>query len=301
MTERRWGAVVLGALVILLGLGFWHLKDQDPARAGGSKRGKVAVIDLYGPISFSDDGFGVSDTDRVVRRLRALRRRPEVKAVVLRINSPGGSVAAVQEVHQEVVALKQAGKIVVSSFGDVAASGGYYVAAPSHKIVANPGTLTGSIGVVFQLGNVQELMKKVGVRIETLKSGDMKDSGSPFRTLREAERRHFLALINEAYGQFFQAVADGRGLPARKLRPLADGRVFTGSQAKDFGLVDVLGNYETALDVARELAGIKTDEEPMVFAPSPFEKFMRLIGASFRSRLPVAWPAQGVRFEYTWE
>jgi protease IV len=302
--DRQRGFLLLALYAVLSAAVLW--RAPRPAAPGAaapakSRAGTVAVVDIYGPITLGA-GWGVSDVDRTVRRLREFRRNNDVKAVLLRINSPGGSVAAVQEIHQGVAALRAAGKVVVASLGDVAASGGYYVAAPAHKIVANPGTLTGSIGVILELGNVQELFKKVGIKTETVKSGRLKDIGSPFRPLDPAERVVFQGIVDDAYGQFFRAVAEGRGMPAEKLRPLADGRIFTGSQAQAAGLVDALGNFNTAAELARQLAGLPADH-PLRFSPvSPWEKFLKLIGdKTAESRLPVPWPSRKTRFEYVWE
>jgi protease-4 len=303
MTSRRRGLILLISYLVLMAAAVWHTRRPGPRKAPSSSKETIAVIEIKGPITSSaGDSFGGMDVDRLVRRLSALRGQPEVKAVLLRIDSPGGSVAAVQEIHQEVVALRKAGKIVVSSFGDVAASGGYYIASASDKIVANPGTLTGSIGVLFQLGNVEGLFKKVGVRMETIKSGSMKDAGSPFRALSPRERELFQGLVSDAYDQFFRAVAEGRGLPKPKLRLLADGRVFTGSQAKAAGLVDELGNFETAVRVARELAGIKAEKPPLVYSVPPWERLFSIFGTQASHRLAMPWPPQKrVRFEYVWE
>ncbi len=314
MTHKRWGAAILLLYFAAAGAAVWRLRApaSPPApRASApaavvrphSHEGMIAVVEFQGPISLSMGGLGQSDVERSLRHLRELRDRKDIKAVILRINSPGGSVAAVQEVHQEVLALRKAGKVVVSSFGDVAASGGYYIAAASDRIVANPGSLTGSIGVLFQLGNVQELFKKFGVRMETIKSGALKDAGSPFRDITAQERLVFQGLVGDAYDQFFQAVSEGRNMPARRLRPLADGRVFTGAQAKAVGLVDELGGFETAVQVAKELAGLKA-EKPVLFYPvSPWERFTGLLGgAASQNRLPWGLNnGRGARFEYVWE
>jgi protease IV len=302
VTARRRGLLVLCLYAAFAAAALWRLRVAPgrpaPAAAGGEM---IAVVELQGPISLSMSGFGGTDVEGALRHLRSLRARRDVKGVLLRINSPGGSVAAVQEIHQEVLALRKAGKPVVSSFGDVAASGGYYIASACDRIVANPGSLTGSIGVVLQLGNVQELFKKFGVRVETFKSGAMKDAGSPFRELREDERRVYQALVTDAYEQFFRAVAEGRKMPEAKLRPLADGRVFTGTQAKEAGLVDELGNFDTAVQVLREVAGIRAEKPPLLYTTSPWQRLLHMLGSRMtESRLP-SWPAKGVRFEYVWE
>src|SRR6185436_16569611 len=157
------------------------------------------------------------------------------------INSPGGSVGAVQEVYDEILRLKKSGKKVVVSMGDVAASGGYYVACAADKIYANPGTLTGSIGVIFETGNVQSLLKKIGVKVQPIKSAEHKDIGSPFKTMSVQERQILQSIIDDAYGQFVRAIVDGRQMQKEKVLRLADGRIYSGAQAKSEGLVDELG------------------------------------------------------------
>ncbi len=243
--------------------------------------GAIAVVELRGPISLGMGcGFRDGAADGVVRRLRELRDQPEVKAIVLRINSPGGTVAAVQEIHGAVLAAKKAGKKVVASLGDVAASGGYYVAVAADRVLANPGTLVGSIGVVFHLVNLEDVTKKIGVRFSVIKSGTMKDIGSPYRSVTEAEKKVFEGLVASAYGQFLTAVSRGRGLSRGKLFPLADGRVFTGEQALAVGLVDALGGYDEAISEAARLAGITSRRPWVIAAARPWERWMRAFGAA---------------------
>ena len=247
-------AVFVAAATVLI------LRRGDPVREDL----RVVVVPIEGVIRHGGNqpAFGETAED-LARRLRGLAEDDRVKAVVLRINSPGGSVGAVQEIYNAVREIKGKGKPVVSSFGDVSASGGYYVACGGDRIVANPGTLTGSIGVVIQLPNLTRLMDKVGFRMDIIKTGDMKDAGSPFRSLSEAERRHFRAVIDDAYEQFLAAVMAGRGLSREALKPLADGRIFSGAMAKDAKLVDDLGDLHFAIEKAKEMAGLK-DRKPRV-------------------------------------
>ncbi|MBI4395622.1 MAG: signal peptide peptidase SppA [Elusimicrobia bacterium] len=306
MTRRRLGLLVLLLYLFTLGVAAWFVVGRSGTvrAAAPSAKEAIAVVELQGPITFSMGGIGGMDVNRTVRRLRALRERRDVKAVLLRINSPGGSVAAVQEIHQEILSLRESGKSVIASVEDVAASGGYYIAAASDKIVANPGSLTGSIGVIFQLGNMQGLMKKIGVRVESVVSGDKKDAGSPFRPLTREERRLFQDIVNEAYEQFFRAVAEGRKIPEERLRPLADGRIFIGTQAKEAGLVDELGNFETALRVAKETAGITAERPALIDVAPSWERFFDFFTEAVApaKRLPLNWPTpQKMRFEYVWE
>lgn len=217
---------------------------------------KIAVVEVLGVIESSE---------AIIEDLKDYREDDNVKAVILRIDSPGGGVAPSQEIHNAVVKTAEK-KPVVVSMGSLAASGGYYIAAPAHKIMANPGTLTGSIGVIMEFANYQELLDKIGWRNEVVKSGQHKDIGSPNRPMSEAERRILQALLDDVHDQFISAVVEGRKLDAKKVRELADGRIFTGRQAKAAGLVDELGGLEEAIDLAAELAGI---EDPDVVYPTP--------------------------------
>ncbi len=198
---------------------------------------------------------------------------------MLRINSPGGSVAATQEIVQEIRKLRKNNKVVVASMGDVAASGGYYIASQADSIVADPGTLTGSIGVIMQIANVQDLFKKIGVKTETIKSGKFKDIGSPFRELSVQERDIFQNLINDAYDQFVTAVAEGRKMDRAKVLEVADGRIFTGTQAKAAGLIDEYGNLQEAILLAASKAGI-TGKPNVVYDSDSFERFLKLFSES---------------------
>lgn len=202
---------------------------------------------------FSDQGIAYSGT--VIKHLKQAEADPSIKAVVLRVNSPGGSVVGSQEIHQQVEAMR---KPVVVSMGELAASGGYYVAAPADEIYANAATLTGSIGVISRFIEISQLLKEYGVEVTTIKSGDFKDEGSLFRPMSEEEKALWKDVVDEAYQGFVQVVADGRKekLSESKVRQLADGRVYTGKQAKDLGLVDQLGNLPDAIQRAAELGGI---------------------------------------------
>jgi protease-4 len=220
----------------------------------------IALIPVRGLIS-STSGTAFSDTspsaESVIKAIRRARK-DQVKAILLQINSPGGTAAASQAIYEELMRTRKDTNLqIVASFGDVAASGGYYVASSAHHIVANAGTLTGSIGVILQSNKVFDLMNKIGVQTDTIKSGPYKDLLSPFRATTEGERTILQGLVNDSYQQFLDAVVAGRGISLDKLKPLADGRVFTGAQAKSVGLVDSLGNYSDALNKAAELAKIK--------------------------------------------
>ncbi|MBU2567692.1 MAG: signal peptide peptidase SppA [Elusimicrobia bacterium] len=264
----------------------------------------IAVINISGPIRMGSRprAFLSYDSEAILRRLRNTSSRKDVKAIVLRINSPGGSVAAVQEIYSEVMKIRaEKKKPVVASFGDVAASGGYYIASACDKIVANPGTITGSIGVLLELGNVQELFKKIGVRMETIKSGKHKDTGSMFRELSVDERKMFQELVNEAFNQFINDIVRGRGMQREKVEALADGRIYTGSQAVQNGLVDKLGNDQTAIETAKELAGI-SGEPRIIGEYDVWEQFLQIFNPP-KSLSPIdeLVSKQKLRFEYMLE
>ena len=178
-------------------------------------------------------------------------------AVVVRINSPGGSPAASQEIHGALTRLRQDGLPVVASMGDMATSAAYYVALAADTIVANPATTTGSIGVILQVATMERLLDRWGIDVELLTSGPFKAAGSPFRPMTPAERQVLMETLEDMYGQFVEAVAAGRGLSVERVRELADGRVYSGRQALDAGLIDELGSFHDALRIATRLAGLK--------------------------------------------
>lgn len=212
---------------------------------------KVALVRIAGVIIDSKD---------VIDELREYGKDSSIKAIILRIDSPGGAVAPSQEIYEEIVKLKEKKKIVVS-MGTVAASGGYYIAAPADRIVANPGTLTGSIGVIMEVPNVEGLMKKIGVETQVVKSGEHKDIASVFKSLTPEERQILQSVLDDVHTQFITAVSDSRGMAFEDIRKLADGRVFTGKMAKEIGLVDELGNLQDAIMLAGKLTGIKGEPE----------------------------------------
>jgi len=231
---------------------------------------RVAVVELEGIII---------DVDDVVRELKADRENPAIRAVVMRINSPGGVVGPTQELHDAVLRLRKAGKPVVASLGAVAASGGYYVAVACDQIYANPGTLTGSIGVIMQLANVEQLMKKVGVDYVVVKAGQYKDIGNISRSMTPEERRVLQALLDDVHGQFIGAVAAGRKLEREQVARFADGRVFSGVQARDLKMVDALGGLEDAVLAAGKLAGLPSP--PSVIQPRRHFSIMDLLRSQF--------------------
>jgi len=251
----RAGKIALGIILSLAGLFLFSVfilfagLFSAPADESLSTSGeKVAVIILDEPILSSEP---------TVRQFKKYRENRSVKAIIFRIDSPGGGVAASQEIYEEVRKAVNAGKPVIVSMGAIATSGGYYVACPATKIFANQGTLTGSIGVIMQFLNFKELMDKVGINESTYKSGILKDAGSPYRAPTAEERKYFQFLLSDVHGQFIDAVSTARKIPRTKIEKLADGSVFSGRTAYRHGLIDTLGTFEDAIDYAAKEGGIK--------------------------------------------
>ncbi len=231
----------------------------------------VGVIQINGTIVNGVESgslfSAVADAENIMEQLRRAGQDPGIKAIVLRLNTPGGSAAASQEIALEVDRLRQQGKKVVASMGDVAASGGYWIACRCDQIVANPGTMTGSIGVIMTTQNLQGLYDKLGIEPIVFKSGPHKDMGSASRGISDQEQQIFQGMVDDIYLQFVDTVAEGRGMAKDRVREVADGRVFTGSQALENGLVDELGNYYDALDLAASLSGIRGEPEVINLSP----------------------------------
>jgi len=236
---------VLFLFVILLVMFSLSTRERGFISPGGKK---IGVVELRGVIY---------DSRTITRQFQRLRKDRSIKAIILRIDSPGGMVAAAQEIYQAVQKTRDSGKPVVVSMGDVAASGGYYVACGADTIVANPGTTTGSIGVILEIPNVKDLFQKLGIGFHIIKSGKYKDTGSPYRDMTPEERQYLQNFVNDAYQQFVDVVAKERKMDRKKVLEIADGRVFTGQQALELGLVDVLGDFEDAVQIAQRMAGIK--------------------------------------------
>jgi protease-4 len=245
--------ILVGVAVIIAILGFFvflflmmgRLFGRPSQLAFGEK---VAVVEIRGVITQSSG---------IIDEIHQHLDDGGVRAIILRIDSPGGGVGPSQEIYREVIKAKEKKK-VVTSMGSVAASGGYYIAAASDVIVANPGTITGSIGVVMEFTSLEELLRKIGIRGVVLKAGDHKDIGSPFREMTPEERRIIQEVIDNVHQQFIDAVANGRKgkMNRSDVVRVADGRIFTGEQAKELGLIDRMGNLDDTIDIAAELAGI---------------------------------------------
>lgn len=218
-----------------------------------------------GPRLFSGNGNGIGiieihstivESDWIVKQLAQYQEDDSIRGILVRIDSPGGAVGPSQEIYREILKVRKT-KVVVASLGGTAASGGYYVASAATKIVANPGTLTGSIGVIMEFTNVRKLYEYAGVSSKVIKSGEFKDMGSWTRELTAKEKTLLQAVVDDVQSQFLLAIAEGRGMALEDILPIADGRIFTGAQALAYGLVDNLGNLNDAIDILSELAGIQ--------------------------------------------
>jgi len=266
MRKKIIAGMVLGIAALSLLLALVLRPGEQAQRRPYAGGGKVGVIYVEGEITGGSSNIFTAQAgaDAITAAIREAADMPEIKAVVVRLNSPGGTPAAAQEIDAELQRLKQAGKVVVASMGDVAASGAYWIAAGTDRIVANPGTLTGSIGVLMQTTNLEELYGKIGIDSEVFKSGPYKDMGSMNRAVTQEERAIFQAMIDDIYNQFVEVVARGRHMEVDKVKALADGRVYTGRQAMELGLVDQLGDFYDAVSLAGSLAGIAGEPEIVV-------------------------------------
>jgi protease IV len=214
----------------------------------GKSNEKIAVVDL---------DFTILESGPFNEQIRKYREDKSIKAIIIRMNTPGGGVAASQEMYEEVKKTRESGKPVVISIGSIGASGGYYVACAGNTIIANSGSLVGSIGVIISIINIKDLAEKLGIDDLTIKSGNLKDAGNPFREANEKDKEYFQDLVNNTFDQFLDVVARERNLDKEYLLPYANGRVFTGEQSKNIGLIDKVGTFDDAIATASEMAGIE--------------------------------------------
>ncbi len=263
MRTDRLLALILIAVCLFAAVSNWLIGSPAFQKSErGKSQADIALIEIYGGISdtVSAGPFSGSSGASANALLDTIQeaRKDKVKAILLRINSPGGTAAAAQSVYHELMRTREeTGIKIVASLGDVAASGGYYIASAAHHIVANPATLTGSIGVIVQTQNVGLLLDKLGVQAGSVQSGRYKDILSPFRSTTEADRKIIQGIVSDSYEQFLNAIVAGRKISLGELRPLADGRIYTGSQAQAVKLVDSLGNYQDAVKKTVELIQLK--------------------------------------------
>jgi protease-4 len=272
--------VLLGLLVLIIIISLSLVILQKNVSIGD----KVALIRVEGPIIDSKD---------TVDQIKDFVKDPSTKAIVLRIDSPGGAVAPSQEIYEEVRKAITKKKIVVS-MGSVAASGGYYIASPASRIFANPGTLTGSIGVIMEIPNFEGLMNKLGIKTEVVKSGRHKDIASIFRGMKKEDREILQGVLDNVHDQFITAVADGRKMLREDVKKIADGRVFTGEQALKAGLVDELGDLEDAVKAAAKLSGIRG--EPVVITKKEKFSFFNFLRDEVPKELKDLFPSVRVKY-----
>jgi protease-4 len=280
---KKFCFIVTGLLILLLliSLAVVTFETSIPLTS------KVALIRVEGPIF---------DADNIVEEIKEYTENISVKAIVLRIDSPGGAVVPSQEIYEEIKSAA-AKKKVVASMGSMAASGGYYIASPTSKIIANPGTITGSIGVILEIPNVEGLMSKIGVTSQVIKSGEHKDIGSAFRGIGEEEKKILQGVMDNVHAQFIKAVSDGRNMDIEKVREIADGRIFTGEQALEHGLVDELGTLEDAILIAAEMVGIKG--KPVVVKKEERFSFLEMLENKFPGNIMDLFPQLKLKYIYS--
>lgn len=284
--------IVLGILAgvgLVLGIAMIIVLKVFTPSSSLSFSSKIGVIAIEGAIM---------DSQAITEQLRRFTKDKGIKAIILRINSPGGAVGPTQEIYREVQRTGETKK-VVASLGGVAASGGYYIATAAKKIVANPGTITGSIGVIMEFVRFEDLLNKIGIKFEVLKSGEFKDIGSPHRELTARDKELISALIGDIQKQFVEAVSSGRNLSLEKTREIADGRIFSGAQAKELGLIDVLGNFQDAVELAKNMSTIRGDVTLVYPKKSKLDLWDLFLGSAADS---IAKRIQDMktRVEYRW-
>ena len=264
---------VFGGLFLVffafLWLAYTAVKGESPRLASGPR---IGVVDVKGPIGL---GRGSVESEPILRLLKRYQDDGDMRAVVVRIDSPGGAVGTSQEILDGLRRLAE-DKVVVCAMGNVAASGGLLVAMGCDRIVAEPGTLTGSIGVISQFPTLKGLLDRVDVKMNTVTAGKMKDAGNPFREFTADDRAYWQQLADRIHRQFIEAVAEGRDLPVEEVRKFADGRVITGEQAMELGLVDQMGGFQDAVDLAKEEAGLR-GEPRLVYPPEDRVRFLEEI------------------------
>ena len=290
------GVIFGGLFLVLFGFMLLAYSALKSASTGVSLEtettvgARIGIVEAKGTIGEAAPA-GI-DSDKIVKLLKKYEKDDDIKAIVLRVDSPGGAVAPSQEIHDAVKRIKARKKVVVS-MGGMAASGGYYISAPADRIFAEPGTLTGSIGVIFLHFNVRGLLEWAKVEETTLKSGKYKDTLSPFRPIQETDREEIQSISDDVYSQFVQAVAQGRGMPEARVREIAEGRIYTGKRAKELKLVDELGGFDDAIAAAWGLAG-QSGEPKVQYPPRERELSLRdLVRGAFQGAFQGA--TEGVR------
>ena len=316
----RLAALALASLVALSGCSLVTVDFQPRIRpleeqtVEGKGSNKILLLDLSGLLSEDVPGFSITTPPprvpllaRVREELQKAERDERVKALIVRINSPGGTITASDILYHELLTFKARKKIpVIAVIMDVGASGGYYAALAADTIVANPTTITGSIGVVMITVNAQGLLEKIGVAPLAIKSGPMKDAGSPFRSLTEPERAVFQGIIDDMYGRFVGLIAQSRKMPEDRVRTFADGRVYTADQALRMGLVDRIAYLEDVVALAKERAGLDDAKVVMYHRPKEYRANIYSLtpppstAESTLAQFAAALGGGGPRFLYLW-
>ncbi|NOV00343.1 signal peptide peptidase SppA [Paenibacillus planticolens] len=296
--KRGWALTIMGILLFILIIilvfkaSSWNeelgsgMSRWDETVVSGNGKNKIVQLNVEGIIAEKSSFSSSFSSGAFISQLEQVSQDPNVKAVVIRINSPGGEVVASDEIHLEIERVKQAGKTVVISMGAVAASGGYYISAPADYIFANRSTLTGSLGVIFSLPNYEKTAELLGYKQNTIKSGEFKDIGSPLRELTQKEKDIFQSLVDESYQRFVSVIEKGRKLSHDDVLKAADGRVYSGQQAKALGLIDEFGTLDDATEYAKQKTGLE-DVEVVKYAPK-FSLFSALNGLNQQLKSPAA-------------
>jgi protease-4 len=291
MTRRAWIVIAVGicCFFIAIILGIILLVSTIGGRTSVPFGAEIALVKIEGVID---------DVGKVLDEIDFYRRSPRIKAIVVRIDSPGGGVVASHELYRELMrAREEEGKVIVASMGSVAASGGYYVACAADTIMSNPGTITGSLGVVGTFPNFQQVMRKIGVSMEVVKTGEHKDIGSPYRKMTREDKKILQDLLDDVYYQFIEIVAERRNMDLKDVLNIADGRVFTGQQALERGLVDTLGTLHDAILLAADMVGIEGEPE-VAFRKRRAFWLLDLLGDPERELTHIMY--QPPRLEYRW-
>jgi protease-4 len=292
VARNRWilgCALLIAGTLVIVALAFTvvNLALSGDRLALSPLGGRVGLVEIVGDID---------DPEPIVDQLDRMERDTSVRAVVIRLDSPGGGVAASQEIYEAVKKLREDGKKpVIASMGGVAASGAYYVACAADSIVANAGTLTGSIGVIMQFPNTEDLFRKVGIRFETVKTGKYKDIGNMWRPMTDDERKLLQDVLSNVYDQFVDAIVEGRSLVKEDILPYADGRIFSGDQALQYGFVDRLGDLDDAIRLAGEMAGI-SGQPVVVRKERPRVRFLDYLDNKMNQLSGLS--SRGPRLEY---
>ena len=232
------------ALILLALVGISSITSEWVQQ--GTKN-RIGIVDITGLIS---------DSQYIINQVKKFRQDKRIRGIILRIDSPGGAVGPSQEIYDEVLKTRESGKTIYASMGALAASGGYYIASAAEKIFANPGTLTGSIGVIMAFSNAKGLMEKIGLQPEIVKAGEYKDIGSPARAMTQKERNLLQSVVTDVHQQFIEAVASGRDISVAEVTKIADGRILTGRQAYSLNLVDQMGGLQVSIDQLAHKVGI---------------------------------------------